>query len=71
MYNQKNLPTIAERSRILSVTQVATLLGLSVPHLRTLYRTGKMPRGIKIGDRKLGWPVGVVADFLMSKMEQA
>lgn len=69
--NENNIPEIAARSRILSAAQTAELFGISLPHFRRLYRTGKVPAGIRIGERKLGWPLGVATDFLASKSEAA
>ena len=57
------LPEI-ERNRVLGTEQAATFIGLSVPHFRRLYRLGKVPRGILIGERKLGWKLGTLIDLV-------
>ena len=41
--------------------------GVSLPHWRRLYRTGKVPHPIKVGERKLGWRVGALADALNAR----
>ena len=53
------LPEFLDRQRIVSVKQMAEVLGFSVAHLRRMYRTGKIPPPGKIGERKLGWPAAV------------
>ena len=57
------LPAFLDRNRILNVEQMAKGLGFSVAHLRRLYRTGKVPKPVQIGGRKLGWPAGVLIDM--------
>jgi predicted DNA-binding transcriptional regulator AlpA len=52
------LPPQLEAARIVSAEQAAVYWGVSLPHWRRLYRAGRVPRPIKIGDRKLGWRVG-------------
>ena len=60
------LPEILDRSRIINVKQMAEVLGFSIPHLRRLYRTGRIPAPTKIGERKLGWTAAVVMDLTAS-----
>ena len=67
MTQHTEIPTIADRARILNTRQTAALFGMSVQHFRRLYRTGKVPPGIRIGERKLGWQLGVATDFLAAK----
>jgi predicted DNA-binding transcriptional regulator AlpA len=62
-----NLPSEIARSRILPTEASAAFWGVSVPHWRRLYRAGKVPHPIKIGDRKLGWRVGDLADALAAR----
>lgn len=57
------LPAFLDRNRILNVAQMAEGLGYSVAHLRRLYRSGKVPKPICLGGRKLGWPAGVLIDL--------
>lgn len=60
-------PFDRERARVLGSKEAAAFLGLSLPHFRRLYRLGKVPKGIRVGERKLGWPVGVLADWLATR----
>lgn len=61
------LPASLERDRLIDSAQAAALLGFSLPHFRRLYRAGKVPRPIQIGERKLGWKAGVLSDWLAGK----
>jgi predicted DNA-binding transcriptional regulator AlpA len=59
-----NLSTDLEKSRILNSAQSAEFIGLSVPHFRRLYRAGKAPKPLLIGDRKYGWRAGDLLEWL-------
>jgi len=52
------LPPQLEAARVVSAAQAAAYWGVSLPHWRRLYRAGRVPRPIKIGERKLGWRAG-------------
>lgn len=56
-----------ERRRVLDSAKAAAFIGLSLSHFRRLYRAGKVPAGIKIGERKLGWRSGDLCDWLDSR----
>ena len=66
-----NLPSDLNRERLLGTEQTAEFLGMSIPHFRRLYRAKKVPSPIKIGDRKYGWQLGVLIDFVTAKSEKA
>ncbi len=66
-----NLPSDLGRSRILDAEASAAFWGVSLPHWRRLYRAEKVPRPIKIGDRKLGWRIGDLADGLAKRVDAA
>jgi predicted DNA-binding transcriptional regulator AlpA len=59
-----NLPSDLGRNRVLDAATASAFWGVSLPHWRRLYRAGKVPRPIKIGERKLGWRIGALADAL-------
>ena len=62
-----NLPPDLGRNRVFGAEASAAFWGVSLPHWRRLYRAGKVPRPIKIGERKLGWRVGALADGLAER----
>jgi predicted DNA-binding transcriptional regulator AlpA len=66
-----SLPTELRRDRILSAAASAAYWGVSLPHWRRLYRAGKVPHPIKIGERKLGWRIGALADALEARASAA
>lgn len=59
------------RCRILDAEASAAFWGVSLAHWRRLYRAGKVPRPIKIGERKLGWRIGDLTDALAQRAETA
>lgn len=61
------VPAEYARNRVLDSQQAAHFLGLSLPHFRRLYRLGKVPLPIHITERKLGWPFGLLADFVAER----
>jgi predicted DNA-binding transcriptional regulator AlpA len=66
-----NLPPDLGRNRVLDAEASAAYWGISLPHWRRLYRAGKVPRPIKIGERKLGWRIGDLADGLANRANAA
>ena len=64
-----NLPFDLGRNRVLSAAASAEFWGVSLSHWRRLYRTKKVPQPIKVGERKLGWRIGVLADALAALAE--
>jgi predicted DNA-binding transcriptional regulator AlpA len=66
-----NLPSDLGRSRILDTAEASAFWGVSLPHWRRLYRTGKVPHPIKVGERRLGWRVGALADALNARERTA
>jgi predicted DNA-binding transcriptional regulator AlpA len=62
-----NLPSDLGRNRVLDAATASAFWGVSLPHWRRLYRTGKVPQPVKVGERKLGWRVGVLADALAAR----
>ena len=64
-----NVPPSLNRGRLLDTAQSAEFLGFSVPHFRRLYKAKKVPAPIKIGERKYGWQLGGLIDFVASKTD--
>ena len=62
-----NLPAEAGRSRVLESNAAAAFWGVSLPHWRRLYRAGKVPAPVRIGERKLGWRLGDLIDGLAQR----
>lgn len=62
-----NIPNELNRERLLGTEQTAEFLGMSVPHLRRLYRAKKVPEPIRIGERKYGWRLGQLIEFVTEK----
>ena len=58
------IPAGMERNRLLDSAQSAALFGYSLAHFRRLYKAGKVPRPVQINGHKMGWPAGVLIDFL-------
>lgn len=65
-----NLPSDLGRNRVLDAAAASAFWGVSVPHWRRLYRAGKVPQPLKVGERKLGWRIGVLADALAARDAQ-
>ncbi len=62
-----NLPSDLGRNRVLDAAASSAFWGVSLPHWRRLYRAGKVPRPIKVGERKLGWRIGPLVDALAAR----
>jgi predicted DNA-binding transcriptional regulator AlpA len=59
-----HLPPDVTRHRILSTAEAAQFCRISVPHWRRLYRTGKVPKPIRLGTRKYGWKLSALLELL-------
>ena len=55
------LPKPLEAYRVVNMSEMATALGYSVQHLRRLCKAGRIPAPMRIGGRKLGWPISTLA----------
>jgi predicted DNA-binding transcriptional regulator AlpA len=55
MSESNALPNALSHQQILTVTQTATLLGVSVPTVRRLRKTKKLPQPIRLSERRIGW----------------
>lgn len=58
------LPSEMNRARVLSSAQAAELTGFSLSHFRRLCRSGKVPKPVQLGGRKLGWRFGALVDWI-------
>jgi predicted DNA-binding transcriptional regulator AlpA len=67
MNGLESIPADISRDRVINAKQAAEFVGVSLPHFRRLYRAEKVPAPIKIGERKFGWRLGTIADFIASK----
>ena len=66
-----SLPSDLGRQRILDATSAALFWGVSLAHWRRLYRLGRVPSPIRVGERKLGWRVGDLVDALARRANEA
>jgi predicted DNA-binding transcriptional regulator AlpA len=57
--------------RVIGTREAAAMMNFSIPHFRTLYRTGKVPKPIKLSERKLGWRLFDLERWLAEKSEEA
>lgn len=64
MSNAPNIPADLSRHRVIGAAEAASLCNISLAHWRRMYRTGKAPAPIKISDRKLGWRIGELMDWM-------
>ncbi|CAO4184216.1 MULTISPECIES: helix-turn-helix transcriptional regulator [Methylorubrum] len=62
-----SLPPSLERDRLIDSGQAAALLGFSLTHFRRLYRAGKVPPPLRIGERKFGWKAGALTDWIAAQ----
>ena len=61
-----NVPDSLNRERLLDTAQAAEFCGFSVPHFRRLYKAHKVPAPIRIGERKYGWHLSGLINFVAS-----
>jgi predicted DNA-binding transcriptional regulator AlpA len=66
-----HLPPEVVRRRVLSTQEAARFCNYSVPHWRRLYRSGKVPKPIRLSARKYGWTIGTLLDLIDELAELA
>jgi predicted DNA-binding transcriptional regulator AlpA len=62
----KQWPPELARKRVLDTAESAAFLNVSIPTFRRLYRSGRIPKPIKLSARKLGWQLGTLIDCVDS-----
>lgn len=62
------LPDSLTHERVLNAHQAAELCGLSVGTLRRMQRAGKLPPAIRVSERRLGWRVRDLLDYLTNSV---
>jgi predicted DNA-binding transcriptional regulator AlpA len=63
-------PTLTE-SRILTSAEAAAFWGVSLDYWRRLNAAGRVPKPIRIGNRKLGWRIGSLSAALQALEREA
>lgn len=59
------------RYRVLDSAEAAEFWGVSLSHWRRLYRNEKVPKPMRVADRKLGWRFGSLIDALEARSKEA
>ena len=70
MQSLNSFPPDLTRNRILDSGQASEFWGVSTAHWRRLYRAGKVPPPIRVGDRKYGWRIGDLVDALAERARE-
>ena len=59
-----SLPPEFARRRVIGTADAAVFCGVSVSTFRRLREAGSIPAPIRLSQRKLGWRIGDLSDFL-------
>ena len=68
---QDTLQAIIEHRRVISEARAAELAGVSLVHFRRLRRQSKGPRFVRLGERRLGYRLGDVFDWIDERLSDA
>ena len=68
---QDTLRAIVEHRRVISEALAAELASVSLVHFRRLRRRGKGPRFVRLGERRLGYRLGDVFDWIDERLSDA
>jgi predicted DNA-binding transcriptional regulator AlpA len=63
--------SIVEHHRVISETLAAEFAGVSLVHFRRLRRQNKGPRFVRLGERRLGYRLGDVVDWIDERLSDA
>jgi len=61
------LPNEIALLSVLRANDAAQFCGVSLSHFRRLHALGQLPRPIRLGERRLGWRLGDLVDWLKSR----
>lgn len=64
-----HLPPDIARRRVLGTKDAAAFIGLSVPTFRRMKDRKAVPAPILLSERRLGWRIGDLADWLDARSE--
>ena len=68
---QDNFSEGLERRRVIAEARAADLAALSLPHFRRLRRASQGPRFVRLGERRVGYRVGDVLDWIDARLSDA
>ena len=68
---QDTLRFLTTRRRVISEAQAAEIAGVSPVHFRRLRRQRKGPRFVRLGERRLGYRLGDVFDWIDERLSDA
>ena len=68
---QDTLQSSVEHRRVISEARAAELAGVSLVHFRRLRRQRKGPRFVRLGERRLGYRLGDVFDWIDERLSDA
>jgi predicted DNA-binding transcriptional regulator AlpA len=60
----RQLPPALADDRVVGTFDAAAFCNFSVSHFRALYRTGRAPPPIKLSERKLGWRMSTLKNWI-------
>ena len=69
--NLNDLPAEIARSRVLSTRDAAEFCGYDVQAWRRMLHEGTIPTPIQLSERKRGWRVGDLVDFVNRRAAEA
>jgi predicted DNA-binding transcriptional regulator AlpA len=68
---QDKLCEALERRRVIVKAAAADLAALSLPHFRRLRRANQGPRFVRLGERRIGYRVGDVLDWIDARLSDS
>ncbi|WP_449410486.1 helix-turn-helix transcriptional regulator [Methylobacterium komagatae] len=60
----QSLPAELARRRLLGTRDAAAFIGVSVKTFRRMKERGQLPQPLKPAERKFGWMIGDLSDFV-------
>lgn len=69
MSSLAHLPLELARRRVLGTKDAAAFIGVSVPTFRRMKDRKVIPSPIQLSERRLGWRIGDLADWLDARAE--
>ncbi len=67
----EKLSEALQHKRVISEARAAELADLSLPHFRRLRRASQGPRWVRLGERRIGYRIGDVLNWIDARLSDA
>lgn len=60
---------ITTKPKVANMKDAVVITSLSRPTIYRMIKAGTFPKPVKLGQRRIGWPMDILTDWVMSRQE--